>query len=287
MFWALLLTTFLYNPATFTVPSGITPPLDTYTGAAGAYSTRKLRTAYSGSCIRVRRTSDSTETDIGFSSSGALNGTALTSHCTGTNCFVTTWYDQSGNSRNATQTTTARQPKIYDSSTGLYTRGTNSRAVLYYEPSVMSFLTLAAWGGGTSQSLYMVYEDDSTSGYVAPVGTTYSAGGTYHGYITNAQLFDVVNTLAVTRLGENRKNASDIGDGLSTARPTTLSLLTCISNGSVGAAHTLKTIGSDDYVITDRTVDGYVGEVIIYLSASSSGDKTGLESNINSYWSLY
>jgi len=34
--------------------------------STGAYSLRKLRSAYTGSAIRVRRSSDSTEQDIGF-----------------------------------------------------------------------------------------------------------------------------------------------------------------------------------------------------------------------------
>lgn len=41
--------------------------LDTYTNAAVAYSLRKLRTAYSGSVIRVRRSVDNAEQDIAFS----------------------------------------------------------------------------------------------------------------------------------------------------------------------------------------------------------------------------
>jgi len=43
--------------------------LDLYPGATVAYSLRKLRTAYSGSAIRVRRSSDNTEQDFGFDSS--------------------------------------------------------------------------------------------------------------------------------------------------------------------------------------------------------------------------
>jgi hypothetical protein len=40
--------------------------LDLYPGAAAAYSLRKLRNAYSGSAIRVRRSSDNAEQDINF-----------------------------------------------------------------------------------------------------------------------------------------------------------------------------------------------------------------------------
>jgi hypothetical protein len=91
--------------------------LDLYPSAAAAYSLRKLRTAYTGSAIRVRRT-DLQESDIGFTSTGALDTVALLAF-TGTgalnNGFVTTWYDQSGNGRNATQTTALNQPQIVSS----------------------------------------------------------------------------------------------------------------------------------------------------------------------------
>jgi hypothetical protein len=89
--------------------------LDTYPNAAAAYSVRKLRAAYTGSAIRVRRSSDNTEQDIGFTALGNLDTTSLSSFCSGTNGFVTTWYDQSGNAKNATQSTAANQPQIVSS----------------------------------------------------------------------------------------------------------------------------------------------------------------------------
>jgi len=105
------------TPTPSITPSS-TPPapllLDTYTGATMAVSVRKLRNAYSGSAIRVRRSSDNTEQDIGFSGNN-LNTTALLSFV-GTggtdNGFITTWYDQSGNGNNHTQGTAVNQPKI-------------------------------------------------------------------------------------------------------------------------------------------------------------------------------
>jgi hypothetical protein len=51
--------------------------LDIYPNAAVAYSLRKLRNAYSGSAIRVRRIVDSAELDIGFNSSGDLDADAI------------------------------------------------------------------------------------------------------------------------------------------------------------------------------------------------------------------
>ena len=96
--------------------------LDTYPNAAAAYSVRLLRTAYTGSAIRVRRSSDNAEQDIGFVS-GSLDTSSLTSFCGAGNGFVTTWYDQSGNGNNATQTTAANQPQIVSSGNVLTTNG--------------------------------------------------------------------------------------------------------------------------------------------------------------------
>lgn len=86
--------------------------LDLYPSAAAAYSVRKLRTAYTGSAIRVRRSSDNAEQNIGFTALGNLDTTALTTFCGGFAGFVTTWYDQSGNGANAIQTTASQQPII-------------------------------------------------------------------------------------------------------------------------------------------------------------------------------
>lgn len=94
---------------TATAPFNI---LDVYTGAAAAYSLRRLRGAYSGAAVRVRRSSDNVEQDIGFDSNGNFNESALTSFVGVNSGFVTTWYDQSGNTRDATQTTAANQPRI-------------------------------------------------------------------------------------------------------------------------------------------------------------------------------
>ena len=54
-----------------------TPLLDTYSGAAAAYSLRLLDSTYTGSAIRVRRSSDNTEQDIGFNVFGELDTVSL------------------------------------------------------------------------------------------------------------------------------------------------------------------------------------------------------------------
>jgi trimeric autotransporter adhesin len=92
-------------------PSAPPAALDNLTSAV-AYSTRQLRTAYTGPLLRVRRSSDNTEADIGYGADGWLDDAALLAHVGAGDGFVATWYDQSGNGRDATQTTAVRQPSI-------------------------------------------------------------------------------------------------------------------------------------------------------------------------------
>jgi hypothetical protein len=99
-------------------PPVIVPPsllLDLYPNAAAAYSLRKLRSDYIGACVRVRRSSDNAEQDIGFDLDGDLDTAALLAFVGSGNGFVTVWYDQSGNNRNAFQTTLTRQSRIVNS----------------------------------------------------------------------------------------------------------------------------------------------------------------------------
>ena len=89
--------------------------LDIYTGASVAYSVRKLKSGITN-CMRIRRSSDNSEQDIGFVN-GYLDTASITSFVGSNDAFVVTWYDQSGNSNNLTQSTASQQPKIVSSGT--------------------------------------------------------------------------------------------------------------------------------------------------------------------------
>jgi len=83
--------------------------------ATSAFSVkRKLRASYAGSAFRVRRSSDSTEQDIGFVNN-VVDTASLLSFCGAGDGFVVTWYDQSGSGRDVTQATAASQAKIVSS----------------------------------------------------------------------------------------------------------------------------------------------------------------------------
>lgn len=91
--------------------------LDAYGGASVAYSLRLLSSSYSGYAVKIRRASDSTTLNVGFLN-GVVDSASIITFCTGTNGFVDTWYDQSGNGRHAVAPNTTSQPKIYDISLG-------------------------------------------------------------------------------------------------------------------------------------------------------------------------
>lgn len=128
--------------------SGARPLLDSYTAAVG-YSLRKLRTAYSGSAVRVRRSSDNAEQDIGFAS-GRLDTASLLSFCGVGNGFVTTWYDQVG-STNATQTTAGSQPQIVDTGSLIVSEFSKPaiRIVDINAGAIGPFLELSPWYANT------------------------------------------------------------------------------------------------------------------------------------------
>lgn len=87
------------------IPSFDTGLIDTYP-AAMAFSVRQLSSTAT-SCMRVKRSSDNAEADIGFAYNASYGGywideAALLAHCGASDGYVVTWYDQSGNGRNAT-----------------------------------------------------------------------------------------------------------------------------------------------------------------------------------------
>lgn len=113
-----------------------------------AYSLRQLRAAYSGPCIRARRSSDNAQEDFGFAG-GWLNSTALLSWAGAASVFVVTDYDQSGNARDITQATAASQPRIVNA--GVLDVAPNGRPWLWFTGShFLASVTDAALPSGTS-----------------------------------------------------------------------------------------------------------------------------------------
>lgn len=95
------------------------------TGLESAWSVgRRLRTAYTGPIIRVRRSSDNAEQDFyGTGAGGAVSASAVAAFCGAGDGFLTTIYGQAGNSRNLTQSSTTIQPIVCESGVGVTAGG--------------------------------------------------------------------------------------------------------------------------------------------------------------------
>jgi len=77
-------------------------PLDDFPDAEAAYSFRRLRSDFTGSVVKLKRTFDSTSQEFTFASgSDYLDTGSADSFCSagGGLCTIEYWYDQSGNTR--------------------------------------------------------------------------------------------------------------------------------------------------------------------------------------------
>jgi len=110
-------------------PSTVTPYaylLDDYpTNIYGAWSLRKLSSTYTGSCITVRRVSDTTDQDFGFVDN-YIDTESIYTFLSGSGNygFLKEWYDQSGNSRDMDlPTAEANMLVVADSEAAFYKSG--------------------------------------------------------------------------------------------------------------------------------------------------------------------
>jgi len=252
--------------------------LDLYPGAAAAYSVRKLRTSYAGSAIRVRRSSDNAEQNIGFSG-GNLDTSALTTFCSGTNGFVTTWYDQSGSGVNATQTTAANQPQIV-SSGSVITQ--NSKPILKFNSQFFelnSTLTPA-----TNWSIFGVGLKNVPGKILTFIGGTTDLNSALVSYVDNGiYLLGSTNyiTIGDAPVTSYRVNAGFVisGSASSIYRNNVL-----LSTGSIPAspAQNFSRIGK----YGTQYDDSNISEVVLYQSNQLSNN-SDINTNINTYYAIY
>jgi hypothetical protein len=278
--------------------------LDDYPNAAAAYSLRKLDKDYTGNCIRIRRVSDGVEQDIGFTSSGVLDTSAIRTFIGATgSAGVATWYDQSGQGRNATQSTVVLQPGImsngsffirsgrvaiaYDgtndyleaaSTSGLTISPTSFYAVSSRGNTGNAIRTVFANGILAGERGYGIFYADQTN-FAAQdrlynqvrfqAGTQISTIGNYTNTInTNNLLFSTVTTTS---------NNTWYNGGNNVTETFSYSNNTTTQNITIGVR---KTSNYDFYL------NGTTSEIVIWQSDQSS-NRTGIQNNINTYYSIY
>lgn len=143
------------TPST-TRPNKIT---ENTTGSLMAYALRKVRGAYTGSAVQVRRSSDNATADIGFDTNGNLDTAALLNHCGSGDGFVSIWYDQTATGRNLTQSTAAAQPKIVNAGSLITYK---NRPILQFDGTDDEFRT-SAFTSAFPNGFTVVFAGASTS----------------------------------------------------------------------------------------------------------------------------
>jgi hypothetical protein len=179
------------------ISGGFVGPLDDYTsGMVSAHSViRRLLTSYEGSLVRIRRSSDDAEQDIGVTGAGLLDTAAITSFVGANSAYVTTVYDQSGNSRNYLQATAALQPRLVNAGTLETNSGqpaifnisaSDTRLAMAAAVSVRTWITTAYQNAaldyaglitGTSSIVLIAAAGSGTAFLPSPAGYAYYVNG--------------------------------------------------------------------------------------------------------------
>ena len=272
---------------TRTTTAAATFLLDTYTGASAAYSVRKLDSDYTGDCMRIRRSLDSAESSIGFDSNGDLDTAAIAAFATEGDAFVVTWFDQSGNGNNATQSTTSKQPKIYSSGAMITENG---------KPAIENeglsrgdhFDLTNPLGNVSLYSVFCVLEDgvrNPSTGEGSMIFTDNQADWLWYGSATQIRLNTTGNTKTITtswsanqRLDYHALNSGTASFGTNGSALDSVTGLT----GSIPMNYLLGNWGATGVY----NYNGKCQEFIIWPSDQSS-NRTGIESDINTYFSIY
>jgi hypothetical protein len=237
--------------------------LDAYPGATFAYSLRLLKSDYSGNAVRVRRASDNTEQDIGFANN-ELDTASLETFCSGTDGFVTTWYDQSGNAANVANAAASYQPQIVSS-------GTSLGYVKTFDMQKLFAQGILEWSNGIDYSVFGVMKNTGNNLFISGLGGGYAA-------ISNNNQPSRVGASYFTE-GNRYKNGSLIGATWGDMHNATTSFaamslyVTCNLNiyGSLGG-----------YVRSYN--NSQLKEYIVYPNQTIS--RTGVETNIIDHYNF-
>lgn len=281
---------------TFAAP-GFSYLLDDYPSAEAAYSLRKLRSAYSGSAIRVMRSNDLVEQDIGFVDN-VLDTTSLLSFIGANSGEIVKWYDQSGNGNDLT-TSGGNFARIVFSGVLRYTNGKPS--IDFGTDGVARYVWFpnGLFNGTTTLSYFHVAEitdfGSSNAGVVAPS----NASGVgfeilQHSVISRRTLLRFNGTARNDNAGAGYQLWDDatqsltsiFGNSTDVAAYKNSSAVTLTDASAMPALNFNGTYAVGQYVSAGFFMKGTFSELIIYTSNQAS-NRAGIETNINSFYAIY
>jgi len=188
---------------------------------------------------------------------------------------VTEWRDKKSNGLAYAQVTSSYQP-TYTSG------GLNQLPVVTYGGDDFLSNTI---GFQPYRSAAIVYRDSSTVANVTPLGSVIDgARGSYHGFDDNTQIFSSLYTDPKTLNGQNYRDGASIGNGLTTARPSSVCIQTHVATGNL--TQPLTVIGADNANPNTRAITGIIAEVIISPLAWSSLERQKIEGYLAHKWGL-
>ena len=246
--------------------------LDDYSGAAAAYSLRLLSSTYSGDAINVWN--GTSYADIGFDGD-ELDTTALAAHCGSNDGFIRYWYDQSGNTNTATQGATANMPKIYDGATASVVTENGKPSLNWFSDSVKLDLNVH---GITDVSLFEVISTtDDKFILLQNQGVAFSYMAQDSSSASSLINFGTPNLYCNGVLVGATPTRNAVHDSSAIGSQVIRSMV-----GASTSAWTLSRysgFSSSEYI-------GKVQELIVYPSDEST-NRTGIEDNINTFYSIY
>lgn len=256
----------------------IPPPLDALSvSSSSAYSVRRTRTSYAGSCIRVRRSSDNVEQDFGFRADGWLDTTALLAFIGANSGYVSVWYDQSGNALDLTQAVAVGQPAIVLSGVLQISNG---------RPFVGFFGVVSA------QTNYLQLASAMTTVGTANAVMKVASGGDGF-FLGAAATFNWHSSPGISLIGAPASTSVKTGAGFyngTSTVPTSIPWPTALS--VVSLMPLTPAVGTNwDNIGRDRnvhhtTAGGGWSEITTFLTALSTSDRNLLERNQGSAYSV-
>jgi len=261
----------------------------------GAFAPALLVPDYTGDCMRVRRSGDNAEQDIGFDGQD-LDRDAIASFCSPGDGFVVTWYDQSGEGNHATQGTTANQPKIYDSADGIIEDGGagSEKPAVSFDGINDSLINLAvSFSSVTAYTSIAIAKSKTNAFQLYSSYHSTSAAQLSHSSPSHTQSrlygdgsvgFPAFATASADTSVQHLSFASWDGTDIT---------VTVNSNSSNTASANIGTVASSNLAISSRNVNGVYAhyhlnvQAIIIYNADKSADRAAIETALNDYFNIY